>query len=100
MDSRCNNPLNPCRNFQHKDKLIIYRTLVSNEDQCVIIVGRWDIFPGTVWKHHISYNTTSKDLTISHCLVIKRPSSVTSAQTWRRNRETDVAGGCKLSGEG
>ena len=91
-DSRCHDPLNPSRNFQHEDKLIIYKTLVSNKDQCVIIVGRWDILPGTVQKHHVSHNTTSEDLTRSHHLVIRRPSSVTLAQTWRRNRETDVAG--------
>ena len=79
MDSRCHNLLNPSGHFQHKDKLIIYKTLVSSKDQCVIIAGRWDISLGAAWKHYISHNKTSKDLTGSHHLVIKRPSSVTSA---------------------
>ena len=99
-DSRCYDPLNPSGNFQHEDKLIIYKTLVSNKDQCVIIVGRWDILPGTVQKHHISHNTTIENLTKSYFPVIRRPRSVTLAQTRRKNRETDIAGRHKVSGEG
>ena len=93
-------PFKPFENFQDEGKLIIYTTLVSNEDWCVMIVGRWDTSLDIVWKHHVSCNTTSKYLTKSHCLVIKRPSSVTFAQTPRSNRETDAAGRYKVSGEG
>ena len=76
MDSRCHDLLNPSRNSQHEDRLIIYKTLVSNKEKCVIIVERRDISPGVVQKHHISYSTTNKHLTRSHHLVIKKQSSV------------------------
>ena len=63
-------------------------------------MGRWDISSGIVQKHHISHSTTNEDPTRSHRLVIKRPSSVILAQMSRKSRETDAAGGCKVSREG
>ena len=78
----------------------MYKALVNNEDQCATIVEKWDILPSTVWKHHESHSTTNKDLIGSHRLVIKEQSSVIWAQTKRRSRETDAAGGCKVSGKG
>ena len=99
-DSRCYDPLNPSRNSQHKDRLIIYKTLVSNEDRCAIIAGRQDRLPDIVRKYHISHSTTNKDLTRSHHLTIRRPSSVILAQISIRSRETDAADRCKASGEG
>ena len=51
---------------------MIYKILVSNGDQCVIIVGRLDILPSIVGKHHVSHNTISEDLIGSYRLVIKR----------------------------
>ena len=99
-DSRHHDPLNPSRNFLHEDRLVIYKTLVSNEDQCVIIAGRWDISPGIVWKHHISHSTTNKDITRNHHLIIKRSSSAILAQMSGRSRETDKASECKVSREG
>ena len=98
-DYRCHDPLNPSRNSENEDRLITYKTLVSNEDQCAIIAGKWDISPEIVWKHHVSHNTTNENLTLSYCLIIRKPSSVILAQILRRSMEIDAAGGHKVSGE-
>ena len=63
-------------------------------------VLKQDTLPSTVRNHHESHNTTNKDLTRSHHLVINEQSSVIWAQTQRRSRETDAAGGYKVSGKG
>ena len=83
-----------------EDKWIMYKALVNHEDQCATIVEKWDILPSTVRKHHKSLSTTKEDPTGSQHLVIKEQSSVIWAQTTRRSRETDAAGGQKVSGKG
>ena len=93
-------PFKPFGNSQHEDRLVTYKTLVSNEDRCAIIAGRWDILPGIVQKHHVSHSTTSKEPTRSYCLIIKRLISVILAQILRKSKETDAAGRRKVSGEG
>ena len=65
-----------------------------------IIAEKWDISPSTVQKYHESPSTTKEDPTGSQHLVIKEQSSVIWAQTMRRSRETDAAGGHKVSGKG
>ena len=76
------------------------KALVNNEDRCATIVEKRDISPSTVRKHHENLSTTKEDPTGSQHLVIKERSSVIWAQTMRRSRETDAAGGCKVSGKG
>ena len=76
------------------------KALVNNKDRCVTIAEKLDILPSTVRKHHKSHSTTNKNLIGSHCLVIKEQNSVIWAQTKRRSRETDAAGGHKVSGKG
>ena len=71
IDSRCNDPSNPSINFQYEDRLIIYKILDNNADQCIII-ARWDISLNIVQKPHISHNTSIKDPTRSHYLIIRR----------------------------
>ena len=70
-DSRYNKLSNPSVNFQCEDRLIIYKILVNNKDQHIIIVGRQDISLNTVQNPYVSYNKTSKDPTKSHPLIIR-----------------------------
>ena len=78
----------------------MYKAQVNHKDQCATISGKQDISPSTVWKHHESLSITKEDPTGSQNLVIKEQSSVIWAQTMRRSRETDAAGGHKVSGKG
>ena len=78
----------------------MYKARVNYEDQCAIIVGKWDIQPSTVQKHYESPSTTKEDPTGNQYLVVKERSSVIWAQTMRRSRETNAAGRHMVSGKG
>ena len=87
-------------NIQYKDKWIVYKALVNQEDRHATIAEKWAISPSTVCKHHESLSTTKEDPTGNQHLVIKEQSSVIWAWTMRRSRETDAAGGYKVSRKG